>query len=371
MARTFENAEVGLEEVQVLEGHSDRVWYVAWSPDGLSLASCGGDKTVRIWINHGTEQEPHWICKCILDESHQRTIRSCEWSPCSRYLATAGFDAKTAIWESADGAEFEMTTVLEGHENEVKSVAWSRSGQYLATCSRDKSVWIWERQEDDDFAFISVLYGHTQDVKMVKWHPKHDLVVSASYDDTIKVWGQKAEDSDEDWECVQTLAGPGCGHSSTVWAVSFDATGRHMVSCSDDLTVVIWDTSANPSGSGDPHSGPWKHLCTLSGYHTRTIFSVDWSGVNGMIATGAADDAVRIFSANSEASAPGQPTGFSMLAKKEKAHSVDVNCVRWHPKNPYLLASCGDDGLVKLWKLTASTDFALMNGFPTTPDVVG
>ncbi|GBG63924.1 hypothetical protein CBR_g39929 [Chara braunii] len=47
---------------------------------------------------------------------------------------------------------------------------------------------------------------------------------------------------------------------------------------------------------------------------------------------GAADDAVRIFSVSSEAFAPGQPTGFSMVAKKEKAHSVDVNCVRWHPK---------------------------------------
>ena len=28
----------------------------------------------------------------------------------------------------------------------------------------------------------------------------------------------------------------------------------------------------------------------------------------------------------------------------------DVNCVRWHPTDPTLLASAGDDGRVKLWR---------------------
>lgn len=75
-----------------------------------------------------------------------------------------------------------------------------------------------------------------QDVKMVCWHPKEEVLVSCSYDDSIKVW---VED-DREWECAQTLAGPGLGHSSTVWGVAFDASGQRMVSCSDDLTLKIW-----------------------------------------------------------------------------------------------------------------------------------
>jgi WD40 repeat protein len=35
-------------------------------------------------------------------------------------------------------------------------------------------------------------------------------------------------------------------------------------------------------------------ICTLSGFHKRTIFSVDWSQ-DGVIATGAADDCIRLF----------------------------------------------------------------------------
>ena len=32
-----------------LEGHTDRVWCVAWEPQGRSLATCSSDKTVRLW----------------------------------------------------------------------------------------------------------------------------------------------------------------------------------------------------------------------------------------------------------------------------------------------------------------------------------
>ena len=31
-------------------------------------------------------------------------------------------------------------------------------------------------------------------------------------------------------------------HSSTVWACDFDATGKRLVSCSDDKTVKIWQS---------------------------------------------------------------------------------------------------------------------------------
>ncbi|KAK9122788.1 hypothetical protein Sjap_012390 [Stephania japonica] len=338
-----------LKEIQRLEGHSDRVWSIAWNPvAGASgvpamLASCSGDKTVRVWRESGRD----WDCVAVLDEQHTRTVRSCAWSPCGKLLATASFDATAAIWEHA-GGDFDCVSTLEGHENEVKSISWNASGSLLATCSRDKSVWIWEVLPGNEFECVSVLQGHTQDVKMVQWHPYLDILFSCSYDNTVKVW---VEDIDsDDWHCVQTLGESNNGHSSTVWALSFNSAGDEMVTCSDDLTSKIWRSESQKQQVGDGYA-PWKHLCTLTGYHDRTIFSVHWSR-DGIIASGAADDAIRLFVENKDGQVDGPSSpSYKLLLKKEKAHDMDVNSVQWSSKETRLLASASDDGAIKIWKL--------------------
>lgn len=283
------------------------------------------------------------MCKAVLLDGHERTIRSVAWSPCGNILAAGSFDATVTIWDKHDG-EFKCTSTLEGHENEVKSIAWSSSGSLLATCSRDKSVWVWEvLNNGEEFECAGVLHSHTQDVKCVRWHPHNEILASASYDNTIKMY----RDDDDDWVACGSLD----GHESTVWSIAFNNSGDKLASCSADQTVRIWRSykPGNSEGIPTPDNNPvWKSTCTISGYHHRPIYSIDWSFCSGLIATGCGDDTIRIFKEEPSSPDPNQTT-VSLAWEETKAHTSDINCVCWHSKDPTILASCSDDRTIKIW----------------------
>lgn len=176
------------------------------------------------------------------------------------------------------------------------------------------------------------------------WHPTREMLASCSYDNTIKLFKEEIDD----WTCCNTLE----SHTSTVWKISFDQTGHRMVSCSDDKTLKIWQEylPGNPEGIDTTgKESAWKCVCTLSGYHDRVIYDVDWSRSNGLIVSACGDDCIRIFK-EEEVSDKNQPS-FSLVYTQNRAHSQDVNSVAWNPKEHGLLASGSDDGEVKLWKV--------------------
>jgi hypothetical protein len=98
---------------------------------GTALASCSGDKTVRLWQQ--TAGTDNWRCTAILDEAHSKAIRCCAWSPSGRYLACASFDGKTSIWQTQGGL-WEQVGAL---------IGWtlSRNGSRWGTCCWGVEQW--------------------------------------------------------------------------------------------------------------------------------------------------------------------------------------------------------------------------------------
>ena len=51
--------------VIVLLGHVGAVWCAEWSPNGKLLATCGGDKCIRIWTHIAASNS--WECTDVLE----------------------------------------------------------------------------------------------------------------------------------------------------------------------------------------------------------------------------------------------------------------------------------------------------------------
>jgi WD40 repeat protein len=89
--------DVAGRRAAVLRGHTADVWGVAYSPDGKSLVSCSGDRTVRLW-DPATGQE-----RAALD-GFPSPVTAVAFAPDSRTLAAAGYNW-VRLWHAATDAE--------------------------------------------------------------------------------------------------------------------------------------------------------------------------------------------------------------------------------------------------------------------------
>jgi tetratricopeptide (TPR) repeat protein len=165
---------------------------VAFSPDGLTLASAGEDSDILLWdvasaINNG-QAEP--VRKLL---EHEDSVQAVAFSPDGQMLASAGNDLSILLWPLAEAEAEPDPYEMTGHEDWILSLAFSPDGKRLASTSWDQSVRLWDltklqQIEREPVGPPTVLTGHTSVVRDVAFSSDGRQLVSASDDKTLRIW---------------------------------------------------------------------------------------------------------------------------------------------------------------------------------------
>jgi eukaryotic-like serine/threonine-protein kinase len=150
-------------------------------------------------------------------------IRSVDFSPDGRLIATADNESSVTLRDATNGA---IIRRLSGHRRLVSCVAFSPDGHRLASASWDQTARIWDVVHGQ---VSVVLRGHMRSVLCVAFSPDGTRVATGSEDQTVKLWDAATGEE------VLTLR----GHTGLVSSVAFSPDGRLFASAGTDGVVQV------------------------------------------------------------------------------------------------------------------------------------
>ena len=119
------------EAIATLEGHSELVWSVAYSPDGTTVAVASEDRVGK-WDVASLEE-------IGVPEAQRGWVRSVAFSPDGTAVASGDAHGSVEIWDVSTGY-----IVNVAHIAEIYSVAFSPDGTTLAAGSLDGKIVMWD-----------------------------------------------------------------------------------------------------------------------------------------------------------------------------------------------------------------------------------
>lgn len=149
---------------------------LAFSSDGSTLFSGGGDGTLHEWdVATGKERRNFG--------AGQVSISALVLTPDGKTIAVGGWEKRVRLWNVETGRE---TPDIQEHRDSVCAVAFSPNGQSVVTASQDATLRLWDAATGKE---IRQFVGHKHYVCAVAFSPDGKRLVSGAYmDETFRIW---------------------------------------------------------------------------------------------------------------------------------------------------------------------------------------
>ncbi|MFK8183956.1 MAG: caspase family protein [Phormidesmis sp.] len=399
---TLQQATTLSTERNRLEGHSQTVGSVVYSPDGQKLASVSLDDTLKIWQADGTllqsintaptsstygkgialSPNGEWIAIAHTEgqvtlwnltdtapqkiiEAHSDLVTTVAFNPDGKTLATAGRDGAIKLWNITNGT---LIRTLSGHDGWANAVSWSPDGQQLASGGEDKKLKVWE------VASGQMLWEeatHQERVASVDWSRTGEWIAVGEGDRTVKLWRATVLQARD--RTALTLGehdtGEGADSIVQVNSVRFSPDSQHLLSTGEDGTLRVW------------HIENETQIAIFKGHNSRqggNVLDADWHPDGRTIASAGSDNDIRLWQLPVDESTAIDLYGLKFLSQgtqqKQQLAGIhwDGSIELWEASNGVLgkqlktlpeqgayvtqidfsgnlLATANDDGIVRLW----------------------
>ncbi|MCA9912748.1 MAG: WD40 repeat domain-containing protein, partial [Anaerolineae bacterium] len=199
----------------------------------FSLAA--NDDTAALGLNNGAIQiwrrdaeSDQWTEAATLN-GHSQRVTSLAFSPDGSQLASGDAEGSLVFWDVASG---DMLVAIDGaHLGGLEALAYVPDGGVLVSSGRDALIRRWDTTD-----YVSIgepMDEHTARVTSLAFSPDGSMMVSGSYDNHVLLW---------DTAQWRTLGQPFALHESFISDVVFSPDGTQVASGDLDGTLVLWRT---------------------------------------------------------------------------------------------------------------------------------
>lgn len=323
---------------------------------------CAAPSDLRPEAHDGPSHDCFIPKKCIKKlTGHTKGVQAVEFFPGTGHLLlSASMDGKCKIWDAAT-SEMPLQRTYSGHSEAVRSVQFSNDGSRFLSSGFDRVIRLWDLETGQAVG----TYSNRKMAYCVRHYPRdNNLFLAACNDNRIYQWDARSGQVVQEYN----------HHLQPCNTVTFFDEGRKFVSTADDKKLLVWEFDipvpikyiADPGmhsipavtlhPSGDFFAGQSmdnKIVVYSCGEKVRQMHKKVFSGHNN------AGYACQIaFSPNGKFLVSGDGHGqvhfwdWKTTKTYRKFHAHDSGpCMgaAWHPLYPARVATCGWDGLIKIW----------------------